>query len=76
MDMRKFSNRSNHQRKETQMSLTTWIPALAAKHGTPEPVMHMTAQRLAGSLGITWGMDMPESDVRAVSAAVDARYAR
>lgn len=58
------------------MSLTTWIPALAAKHGTPEPVMHMTAQRLAGSLGIQWAKDMPESDVQAIIAAVDARYAR
>ena len=57
-------------------TLTDWIPALATKHGTPDVVMHMTAQRLAGSLGIAWAKDMPESDVQAVIDAVDARYTR
>lgn len=56
-------------------TLTTWIPALAAKYGTPEPVMHMTAQRLAGSLGIQWAKDMPQGNVDRIIAAVDARYA-
>lgn len=57
-------------------ALTTWIPALAAKHNTPEVVMHMTAQRTAGALGITWAMNMPTSDIEAITAAVDARYTR
>jgi len=57
-------------------TLTDWIPALAAKHGTADVVMHLTAQRLAGQLDIAWAKDMPESDVQAIIAAVDARYAR
>ncbi|QSE72491.1 hypothetical protein [Rhodococcus sp. PSBB049] len=57
-------------------TLADWIPTLAAKYDTPDLVMHLTAQRLAGRLGITWAKDMPDSDVQAVIAAVDARYAR
>lgn len=57
-------------------TLADWIPALAAKYDTPDLVMHLTAQRLAGRLGIAWAKDMPDSDVQAVIAAVDARYAR
>ncbi|MDI9979350.1 hypothetical protein [Rhodococcus sp. IEGM 1307] len=57
-------------------TLNDWIPALAAKHGTPDVVMHMTAQRQAGNLGITWAKDMPSTDVQAVIDAVDALYAR
>jgi hypothetical protein len=57
-------------------TLNDWIPALAAKYGTPDVVMHMTAQRQAGNLGIAWAKDMPASDVQAVIDAVDAQYAR
>ncbi|KSZ56017.1 hypothetical protein Z045_25540 [Rhodococcus pyridinivorans KG-16] len=58
------------------LTLTDWIPILAAKHSTPEVVMHLTAERLAGHLGVAWAKDMPEGDVQAIIAAVDARYTR
>lgn len=56
-------------------SLTDWIPALAAKHGTVEVPMHMLAQRIAGELGISWSKEMPANDIDRICAAVDARYA-
>ena len=57
------------------LTLTDWIPALAAKHGTVEIPMHMLAQRTAGQLGIQWAKDMPANDVDRIRDAVDARYA-
>lgn len=60
--------------RPTTTKLTEWAPALAAELGKPPTVVHLWAQRVAGDLGIEWGMSMVRADVTMITDLVKSRF--
>ncbi|ADD81174.1 gp69 [Rhodococcus phage ReqiPine5] len=58
------------------ITLTDVMPALATRIARPTPLTHLEAQRAAGALGITWGMEIARSDWDLIETAVLTRYGK
>jgi hypothetical protein len=64
------------------VKLTEWVPQLAkevtgSKYSPNwDFIIHLDAQRLAPSFGISWTGDMPKEDIDILSGAVRAKYGK